>query len=89
MSSPLENLAASITKSASTVAQFLRQTGHAQPSFAPDAPARFPVDAGQDVVAARNELIYAARQLQFLALGPTESLQWFALTGVSAGGHPL
>lgn len=83
MSSPLEDLAASISKNAFVVSDFLRQEGYSQPSLAHDAPARFPSEVDEDVVTARTELIHAARQLQFLALGPTDSLAWFALTGVS------
>ncbi|KAK5123263.1 hypothetical protein LTR85_002693 [Meristemomyces frigidus] len=80
-SAPLLDLAADIVKNATVVREFLTQAGHSQPSFSPDGPAKFPADAGEDVVAARTQLIYAARQLQLLVLGPTESLQWFALTG--------
>lgn len=79
---PLLDLASSISAHAATVSTYLTQSGHAQPSFAASGPARFPADAPQDVQAARAELVHAARQLQFLALGPTEALQWFALTGV-------
>ena len=82
-SSPLTDLSTDIAKNAAIIADFYREAGVDQPSFSPNAQARFPSGAGEDVLAARSQLIYTARQMQFLALGPTESLQWFALTGVS------
>jgi len=83
-SSPLKDIATDISKNAAIVTNFLTNAGHPQPSFIPGKGfVRFPPDAGEDVLAAGAQLIYAARQLQFLALGPTESLQWHALAGVS------
>lgn len=79
----LTDLASDIARNAATISEFLENAGHAQPSFASTGPARFPADAADEILAARTNLIHAARQLQFLALGPTEALQWFALTGVS------
>jgi len=80
---PLLDLAAEISKNAAIITDFLDQGEHRQPSFEATGPARFPASAGEEVLAARSQLIHTARQLQFLALGPTESLQWYALTGVS------
>lgn len=79
----LIDLASNISKDAATVSNFLKQAGHDQPSFSANGPARFPADAPEEILSARANLIHSARQLQFLALGPTEALQWYALTGVS------
>ncbi|KAK3671767.1 hypothetical protein LTR78_008312 [Recurvomyces mirabilis] len=76
----LKGLAADITKNAAIVSDFLDKTNN-HFTFDTDSPPSFPKTASEDVTAARMQLIYAARQLQFLALGPTESLQWFALSG--------
>ena len=81
-SAPLEDLASVITKNASIITDFLGQMGHAQPSFSPHGPLAFPETAPDEVLSARKELISTAKQLQFLALGPTQALQWHALAGV-------
>lgn len=81
-SAPLEDLAFTITKNASLVTNFLRENNHTQPSFSPYGPSKFPAEAPDSILSARRELIAAARQLHFLALGPTEALQWYTLTGV-------
>ena len=79
----LIDIAADIAKNAAIVTDFLKELGHVQPDFAVESPSRYPADAPPAVVAARSQLVHDARQLQFLALGPFESLQWYALAGVS------
>jgi hypothetical protein len=80
--SSLEQLAAKISRNASVVAGFLEENGHPEFSFKPDSPVRFPLDASSEVLSARQDLIWAARQIQYLAMGPTESL--LGLSGVSS-----
>lgn len=81
---PLEELANTISTNVSLIAQFLRGSGHAQPSFSVDSPANFP-PAPVDIQHARMELINVAQKLAYLALWPTEAVEFYTLTGVS---HP-
>lgn len=81
-SATLEGLASTISSTASIVTDFLRQGGHAQPSFSVDGPTTFPQDPPEHVQVARSELIAAARQLSFLAAWPTEAVQAHSLSGV-------
>ncbi|KAI9656044.1 MAG: hypothetical protein M1821_005105 [Bathelium mastoideum] len=80
-SASIEDLSSNISKNAALVTGFLRRENYSQPSFLPSGSLGFPKDTPEEVSSARRELIFAARQLQFLALGPTEALQWYALTG--------
>ncbi|KAI9684552.1 MAG: hypothetical protein M1822_005640 [Bathelium mastoideum] len=80
-SASIEDLSSIISKNAALVTGFLRRENYSQPSFLPSGSLGFPKDTPEEVSSARRELIFAARQLQFLALGPTEALQWYALTG--------
>ncbi|GAB7347679.1 hypothetical protein MBLNU459_g5246t1 [Dothideomycetes sp. NU459] len=78
----LEELAAIVASSVSTVCDFLRQSGNAQPSFAVDGPKEFPsAQASASVLQARNQLIAASRQLHFLALYPSEAAKWYTIYG--------
>lgn len=81
--SNLEQLAATIAQNASTIARFLLENGHSEFSFDHDSPARFPGNANHEILTARHDLVWAAKQIQYLALGPNESLQMLPLTGVS------
>ncbi|KAL9093919.1 MAG: hypothetical protein Q9165_003842 [Trypethelium subeluteriae] len=73
---PLEHIASIVIGNASLVTEYLREEHYAQPSFSSNGPPKFPSTEPANVLAARRGLITAARQLQFLALGPTEALQW-------------
>lgn len=70
----LEQLASTISSATSTITKFLQDNGHPQPSFAADSPTDFPAEAPLEVATARIDLLTAARQLQFLALWPKDSV---------------
>ena len=87
----LTNIAADILQYATVLSEGLEDAGHGAPSLAPASPPACPRDLNREAQQARCKLIHAARQLQFLALGPTEALQWYALTGVGrtwSAKHP-
>ncbi|KAL4796326.1 S-adenosyl-L-methionine-dependent methyltransferase [Aspergillus venezuelensis] len=76
---PLEDLSAIITKSASTVSQYLQKNGRPHPSLSPDGPSSvLPSGAPRQIHQAHQQLIAASLQLFQLAIGPSEFLPHLA-----------
>ncbi|KAL4939603.1 hypothetical protein BDV06DRAFT_230925 [Aspergillus oleicola] len=77
--SPLEDLTTIITKSASTVSQYLQANGLPQPSLQPDGPSNvLPSGTPRQIHQARQQLIAASLQVFQLATGPSEFLPHLA-----------
>lgn len=75
--SSLVELARIITRETEKLERYLKESGSPMPSFDADGPANFPT-LPDDIKAAREEVVRAARDLQFLVTGPTESVRWMA-----------
>jgi hypothetical protein len=73
----LVELARIITREADKLEKYLRESGSPMPSFDADGPANFP-PLPHDIKEAREEVVRAARDLQCLVTGPTESVRWMA-----------
>ncbi|KAF7194993.1 Hps1-dma1 cluster O-methyltransferase [Pseudocercospora fuligena] len=68
-----------INSSHAILAEYLKDQPDQQPSFARDGPQEFPANAPQHVNTARQNLVSAARDLQLLALYPTEAVHYLGL----------
>ena len=81
METPIGEPANTISASSEVLCWWLREANHAQPSFKEDSPPAFPqADAPQAVRDARERLVSATSQLNFLAQWPVGAAQSFANT---------
>ncbi|RPA88298.1 putative O-methyltransferase [Ascobolus immersus RN42] len=73
--SPLEQLANELSSATKIVADYLRTSGHVQPSFDREAPSNvLPPDAPLEIKNARTQILDASLKIQQLAQGPAEFL---------------
>lgn len=83
--SPLENLAHQVMENSKIMSDFLRSSGHPQPSFEREAPpSTLPDFAPEHIRDARTKLMEVALRTFQLALGPKEYIPNLAV-GVSIG----
>ncbi|KAL4948258.1 S-adenosyl-L-methionine-dependent methyltransferase [Aspergillus filifer] len=76
---PLEDLSATITKSASIVSQYLQASGHPQPSQNANGPSSvLPSGTPRQIHQAHQQLIAASLQIFQLVIGPSEFLPHLA-----------
>lgn len=79
-------LAKIITTESEKLEKYLKESGSAMPSLDIDGPANFP-PLPDDIKKARDEVMRATRQLEYLVTGPTEKIRWMAWD-VSLPIHP-
>lgn len=70
-------LAKIITVQSEKLEKYLKESGSAMPSFDIDGPANFP-SLPEDIKKAREEVVRATKELEYLATGPTEKIRWMA-----------
>ena len=70
-------LAKIIMREGEKLEMYLRESGSPMPSFDIDGPANFPSLPG-DMKKARDELLRATKDLEYLVTGPTEMVRWKA-----------
>jgi hypothetical protein len=70
-------LAKIITIQSEKLEKYLTESGNAMPSFDVDGLANFP-SLPEDIKKAREEVVRATKELEYLATGPTEKIRWMA-----------
>ena len=70
-------LAKIITRESEKLEKFLKESGSPMPSFDIDGPANFP-SLPESMKKAREELLRATKDLEYLVTGPTEKVRWMA-----------
>jgi hypothetical protein len=73
----LVELAKIITRESEKLEKYLKESGSALPSFDIDGPANFPA-LPDDIKRARDEVMRATKDLEYLVTGPTEKVRWMA-----------
>jgi hypothetical protein len=75
--SPLIELAQTITRETKKLDRYLKDNGIQAPSFEVDSQPNFPKLEGE-IKRAREEIVRATRELGDLVTGPTKSVRWMA-----------
>lgn len=73
----LIELAKTITRESEKLERYLKESGSPMPSFDIDGPANFPA-LPDDIQRAREEVLRATKELEYLVTGPTEKVRWMA-----------
>lgn len=76
-STSLVELAKIITRESEKLEKYLQESGSPVPSFEVDSPANFP-SLPDDMKKAREKIVTATKQLEYLVTGPTEKVRWMA-----------